>query len=184
MVKLREPRHVVEGAVFRHLLENVLTPDIIADITARVVELAREEASAPAGEVSVESLEAELATLRGEQKRVARLLAKLDDAPELEQEYQTRTGQIRQLETDIAAAKAAPRAVELAVEAIASHVGLTFERLRKGLVGAPEAAREALRALFPRGLRFAPDASGRGWNVTGAPVVDLGGNKDGDPRGI
>jgi hypothetical protein len=41
--------------------------------------------------VPVDRLEEELATLRTEQKRCARLLAKLEDAGELEAEYSART---------------------------------------------------------------------------------------------
>jgi len=44
-VTVRQPREAVEGAVVGHLLTNVLTPDVMADITARVVELARSDAS-------------------------------------------------------------------------------------------------------------------------------------------
>jgi hypothetical protein len=137
-----------------------------------VIELAREDAQADAScAVTVGQLEAELATLRTEQRRCAKLMAKLDDAPELAAEYKTRTEQIRHLERDIASAKAAPQAVELAAQAIAVEVAAAFERLREGLSGAPEAARDAVRALFPRGLRAEPDASGTAWVISGTPRI-------------
>jgi hypothetical protein len=161
--------------VFGYLLEHVLTPSVVASITARVVEIAREEADGERrGAVSVEALEAELANLRAEQKRCAKLLARLDDAPEVEAEYKARTAQVRQLEAAIAAAKAAPVAAGLAAESMAAQVAGAFDRLRDGLSGAPDAARDAIRALFPTGLRFAPGAGGKGWDISGAPVVELG----------
>ena len=115
----------------------------------------------------VDQLETDLATLRAEQKRRARLLAKLDDAPEIEAEYSARTGKIRSLESAIATAKAAPGAARIAVETIAGEIGAVFTRLRAGLVAAPDDARQALRALFPRGIYFAPD--GKRWALSGRP---------------
>lgn len=174
-VAIREPRELVERAVFGHLLGNVLTPDVVADITARVVQLAREDDDADTGGAGkVEQLEAELATLRAEQKRCAKLLARLDDAPEVEAEYKARQDQVRRLEADLVAAKAAPRAAELAAHVMASHVAGVIERLREGLSAAPEAARAALRALFPRGLHFAPHPNGKGWEVSGTPSLSFG----------
>jgi DNA invertase Pin-like site-specific DNA recombinase len=164
-----QPRDVVEGAVIRQLLDEVLAPEVVQEITARVVELARAERDQPGEADTVATMESELEGLRAEQKRCARLLARLDDAGELEAEYNARTAKIRSLEADLAAARAAPVAAALALDALAGEVAEVFATLRAGLVAAPEEARAALRALFPRGLRFEP--SGSGWEITGRPEI-------------
>jgi len=128
----------------------------------------------PTSFVTPEALEAEIASLRAEQKRCARLLARLDDAPEIEAEYQARTERIRSLESDVAAARAAPRAAVLATQAIAAHVVRVFTSLRQGLVAAPSEARDALRLLFPRGLRFKVDEERGGFLIEGNPEISLG----------
>jgi len=167
-VSVRQPRAIVESAVIGHLLDNVLSREVMEAITARVVELAQAERSKAA--VPADDLDAELRRLRAEQKRCARLLATLDDAGELAAEYSARTKRIRAIESDIAAAKAAPAAAELAVQSLADEVTETFRRLRRGLIGAPSEARKALCALFSR-LNF--EADGTRWAITGVPRLEL-----------
>jgi hypothetical protein len=166
-VNIRQPRDVVEGSIVRQLLDHVLTPEIIERITARVVELAQADRGNDA--VPVAQLEEELATLRTEQKRLIKLLARIDDA-EIEAELSRRTTKIRSLEGAIAAAKAAPVAAQLALGTLAGEIAATFERLREGLVGAPDDMRLALRSLFAR-LSFEPD--GNHWLVAGSPRIEL-----------
>lgn len=120
-----------------------------------MVELAQQERGE--GTVSVEELEKELAKLRAEQKRLARAVALSDGIAELVDEPKKRNERIRQVEGDLRAAQAAPVAAKATAASIACEVTATFERLRHGIVGAPEEARAALRALFPRGLYFEPE---------------------------
>jgi hypothetical protein len=167
-IGIHQPRTVVETAVIKHLLDHVLTTQVMEKIVARVVELARTDSND--GPVSVEQLEGDLATLRAEQKRCARLLAKLEDAGELEAEYSARTTKIRALEASIAAAKAAPATARLTLDTLGGEIAATFDRLRHGLVGAPEDARAALRSLFSR-LSFEKD--GPKWKIAGTPQLEM-----------
>jgi site-specific DNA recombinase len=161
-VSIRQPRDVVEGAIVRHLLDQVLTPELIEKITSRVVELAQQEGDA----VPAANVEEELARLRAEQKRLVRLLATLDDTGELEAEHSARTAKIRALEQTLAAAKAVP----VAIETVKGEIAAALERLREGLVGAPDELGQTLRSLFQR-LTFEPE--GPHWAISGSPRIEL-----------
>ncbi len=168
-VSIRQPRDVVERAIVAYLLDNVLTPQILEQITARVVELAQQDCRRDA--VPVERLEEELSKLRKEQKRYAAAVAEASDVPDLLAELRKRQERIRSLEATIATARAAPGAARIALDTLAGEIAGAFERLRQGLVGSPDEARQALRALFPRGLYFEPE--GNHWAVTGAPRIEM-----------
>lgn len=183
-VRTVEPKTAVEGAVYRHLLENVLSPAVMEQITARVVQLMQEERGERA--VPVEQLERDLAKLEAQQRRYAALVAEAPDVDALLEQLRSRQERITNLKAAIAAARTAPRAAQLGAAAIAREVSATFERLRHGIVGAPEEARAALRALFPGGLYFKPAGKRGGWVITGAPRIEAPvttGSSNCDPTG-
>ncbi len=164
-VTIRQPRDIVEGAIVRHLLDQVLTAEVIEQITARVAELAQQEQGQEA--VPVAKLQQELDRLRQEQKRLVKHMAALDDTGgELAAQHAARSARIRDLENALAAAKSVPTTVEL----IKGQVSATIDRLRQGLVGAPDDLRAALRALFNR-LIF--EADGNHWAVSGTPRIEM-----------
>lgn len=167
-VTIRQPKSIVERAVLSHLLENVLTPEVMSDITARVVELAQQERGDDA--VPVERLEKELEQVRKEQRKYAAAVAKAPDVTTLLDELRRGQERITSLERAIAAAKAAPVAAQMTLDTIAREIAATFDRLRHGLVGALEEARAALRTLFPGGLYFEPE--GTRWAISGAPRIE------------
>jgi hypothetical protein len=119
----------------------------------------------------VERQTRELERLRKEQKRYAAAVAKAPDVPELLSEMSRRQERIRSPEEAIATAAVAPRAAREELGNLINEISATFGRLRKGLIGAPDEARQALRALFPGGLYFA--AVDNHWTVTGAPRFKL-----------
>jgi len=99
-----------------------------------------------------------------------RLMIELEDTGELKAEHAKRTNEIRSLEAAIAAAQAAPVTIEATAEAIARRIDAAFDRLRGGIIGAPDQARQAFRSIFPDELVFEPD--GTRWTLRGRPRLE------------
>jgi site-specific DNA recombinase len=174
-VAIRQDRSEVEGALVNYLLEHVLTTELMEQITTRVVELSREESERTGERVPVEQLEAALGEERKGYRNLLRVLATLDSSDSvLDAEVRQRSERIRGLEADLSAARAVPIAMQATTDTIAREIAAVFDRLRHGVVGAPEEARRAMRALFRRGLLFSPDETGKTWVISGTPELDLG----------
>jgi hypothetical protein len=137
-------------------------------------------AQLPKRDADVAALEAELATARSEQKRLARAVAMADDVPELVSELQKRSALIAHFDAQIIAATH-PRG---ACEPHHDDRGIARARLtdlRSALTDRRD-LREVFLALFPEGLTFTParlpDESRQVWRVSGSASFSsvVGGN--------
>ena len=124
------------------------------------------EAQLPRRHDDIATLEAELASVRTEQKRLAKAVALSDEVPELVVELQQRSARIQNLETQLIAARRTP--AELA--ALVGRVEANVTKLRQALVDQAD-LREVFQAMFPDGLTFEPtrtsDGSRQIWKISG-----------------
>jgi hypothetical protein len=93
----------VEAALVDQLQTYVLAEPALALVIGKV--RAEIEAQLPKRHNDIAALEAELATVRGEQRRLAKAVALSDDVPELVVELQQRSARIQSLEAQLIAAK-------------------------------------------------------------------------------
>jgi DNA invertase Pin-like site-specific DNA recombinase len=185
-VTVYQPAHEVEGAIIDHLRREVLSTEGLSLALDEVrAEVARQLSAAP---TDTTVLEAELSLLRVEQKRCARLLATLDDAPELVAEYQSRTTLIRNREAELANAKRTPALLGELVSKVEAAVRAKLDGLTEALTRDREGAREVFLAMFPEGLRFTPARAPHGrrrqvWRIEGVADLASGFKLSSDPTG-
>ena len=168
-VTVHQPMGEVEAALIDHLQEHVLSDGVLQTVLAEV----RSEIAAqlPKHEADTAALEAELATARTEQKRLAKAVAMTDDVPELIGELKKRTALIQNLDARIIAAKRTPEDLALLITKIEAGARARLADLRTALAEQRD-LREVFLALFPHGLTFTPartpDGSRAVWQIDGA----------------
>ena len=105
-VTVHQPMGDVEAALIYHLQHHVLTDGVLqmvlADIPSEIA------AQLPKHDADTAALEAELATARAEQKRLAQAVALASDVPEIVSELKKRSARIAHLDAQIIAAKRTP----------------------------------------------------------------------------
>ena len=108
-----------------------------------------------AGSKDATILEKDLASMRAEQKRLARAVATAgDDIPELVAELRLRNDRIRRLEADLAASRRTPAMVADVLANAETAARTKLADLRTALTAAPPAMREVFQSLFLEGLIF------------------------------
>ncbi len=168
-VTVHQPMAEVEGALVDHLQRHVLSEGVLQTVLAEIrTEIA---AQIPKHEADTGALEAEIATARSEQKRLAKAVAMTDDVPELIGELKKRTALIQNLEARIIAAKRTPKDLAGLVAKIEAGARAKLQDLRNALAEQRD-LREVFLALFPNGLTFtparSPDGSRAIWHIEGA----------------
>lgn len=160
----------VEAALVDQLQAYVLGDEALAMVLSQV--RAELEAQLPKRRNDVAALEAELAGVRAEQKRLAKAVALSDEVPELVVELQQRSARLQNLEAQVLAAKRTPAECELAelVDRVEANVRANVTSLREALAEQTD-LREVFQAMFPRGLTFeparTPDGSRQIWKISG-----------------
>jgi hypothetical protein len=102
-VTVYQSREEVETALIDHLQTYVFGEPALAMVVGQL--RSEIEAQIPQRDADVAALEAELASVRAEQKRLAKAVALADDVPELVTELQQRSARIQNLEGQLIAAK-------------------------------------------------------------------------------
>ncbi len=168
-VTVHQPMVEVENAIVAHLQQHVLSEGVLDLVLAEIrTELA---AQLPKRDADVAALEAELATARTEQKRLAKAVALADDVAELVSELRKRLQLISSLEVRIASAKRTPDEVVSLVTTIEEVARRRLRDLRTALAERRD-LRDIFLALFPEGLTFTPGRAPEGgrqvWRIAGS----------------
>ena len=172
-VKVHQPMAEVEAALVEHLQQHVLSEGVLQTVLAEI----RSEIAAqlPKHEADTVALEADLATARAEQKRLAKAVAMADDVTELVSELKKRTALIHHLEAQILAAKRTPEDLAALITKIETGARAKLADLRSALAEQRD-LREVFLALFPEGLTFTPartvDGERAVWHIEGAASFD------------
>jgi hypothetical protein len=128
------------------------------------------EAQLPQRHDDIAALEAELASVRTEQKRLAKAVALSDDIPELVVELHQRSARIQNLEAQLIAARRTPAELAALVDRVETNVRANVASLREALAEQSD-LREVFQAMFPRGLTFEPARTSDGarqiWEISG-----------------
>lgn len=181
-VSVAQPQDEVEELLAEHIVSKTLAPAIMAEVARQI--RAEAEATFPAERGAADDLEAELAQLKLEQKRLARAVALAEDVDELAAELRDRSARIRVLEERLAVARQAPAQRLALVDELERRALAWMARVREALATSPENAREAYLALFPNGIAFRPSDAENGnrrvWVAEGVPEL-AGSNYSGDP---
>ena len=117
------------------------------------------EAQLPRRQEDIAALEAELASVRSEQKRLAKAVALADDVPELVAELQQRSARIQNLEAQLIAARRTPTELAALVDRVEAKVRTNIRSLREALADQADLG-EVFQTMFPPrpDLRGRPDA--------------------------
>ncbi len=184
-VTVHQPMAEVEAALIHHLQQHVLTDGVLQMVLADI----RSEIAAqlPKHDADTAVLEAELATARAEQKRLAQAVAMASDVPEIVSELKKRPARIVHLEAQIIAAKRTPDDLAALVTKIEAGARARLHDLRSALAEQRD-LREVFLALFPDGLTFTPARTPGGerqvWQIEGAAsFAKLLGGAGGDGTG-
>lgn len=128
------------------------------------------EAQLPQRQEDIAVLEAELASVRAEQKRLARAVALSDEVPELVAELHQRSARIQNLEAQLLAAKRSPAELDALIDRVEANVRASAAKLREALADDTD-RREVFQAMFPDGLTFEPARTPNGsrqiWKISG-----------------
>jgi len=158
----------VEAALVHQLQTYVLGDDVLATVLGQV--RAEIEAQIPQRQADIAALEAELASVRDEQKRLAKAVALAKDIPELVAELHQRSARIQNLEAQLIAAKRTPAELAALVDKVEANVRANVASLRTSLADQAD-LREIFQAMFPDGLTFeparTPDGARQIWKITG-----------------
>ena len=143
---------------------------VLSAISNIALTLTEIEAQLPKRHEDIAALEAELASVRTEQKRLAKAVALSDDVPELVAELQQRSARIQNLEAQLIAARRTPGELAALIDRVEANVRTNVARLRQALVDQAD-LREVFQAMFPDGLTFEParppDDSRQIWKISG-----------------
>lgn len=158
----------VEAALVYQLQTYVLGDDVLSQVLGQVREELR--AQIPQRKADIKALEAELANVRTEQKRLAKAVALADDVPEPVAELHQHSARSQNLEAQLIAAKRTPAELAALVDKIEANVRANFASLRTALADQAD-LREVFKAMFPDGLTFeparTPDGARQIWKITG-----------------
>ena len=167
-VTVYQSKAEVEAALIDQLQTYVLGDQALAMVLGQV--RAEIEAQLPQRRDDVAALEAELASVRAEQKRLAKAVALSDDVPELVVELQQRSVRIQSLEAQLIAARRTPAELAALVDRVEANVRTNIALLREALAAKAD-LREVFQSMFPGGLTFeparTPDGSRQIWNISG-----------------
>ena len=178
-VTVYQSKEEVEAALVDQLQTYVLGDRALAMVIGQV--RAEIEAQLPKRHEDIAALEAELASVRAEQKRLARAVALSDDVPELVAELQQRSARIQNLNAQLIAAKRTPAELAALAQRVEENVRANIRSLREALA-TQVGLREVFQAMFPDGLTFeaarTPDGSRQIWKISGD--ADLAAATEGD----
>jgi len=164
-VTVYQSKAEVEAALIDQLQTYVLGEQALAMVLGQVrTEI---EAQLPQRRDDIAALEAELASVRTEQKRLAKAVALSDDVPELVVELQQRSARIQNLEAQLIAAKRTPEELATLVDRVEANVRANVASLRGAL-----AEQSDLREVYPGDVPPGPDlraGADPGWGA-----ADLG----------
>jgi DNA invertase Pin-like site-specific DNA recombinase len=182
-VTVYQSKAEVEGALVEQLQTYVLGEQALAMVIGQV--RAEIEAQLPQRHDDIAALEAELASVRAEQKRLAKAVALSDDVPELVVELQQRSVRIQNLTAQLIAAKRTPAELAALIDRVEANVRANVVRLRQALVDQAD-LREVFQAMFPDGLTFeatrTPDGARQIWKISGeADFAVVAGNRSDFP---
>jgi len=167
-VTVYQSKAEVEDALVEQLQTYVLGEQALAMVIGQV--RAEIESQLPQRQDDIAALEAELAGVRAEQKRLAKAVALSDDVPELVVELQQRSARIQNLQAQLIAARRTPAELASLVERVEANVRANVARLRKSLADQAD-LREVFQAMFPSGLTFeparTPDGARQVWKISG-----------------
>ena len=168
-VTVHQPMAEVEAALIDHLQQHVLSEGVLQLVLAEIrTEIA---AQLPKQEADTAALEAELATAKAEQKKLAQAVAIADDVPELASELKKRSSRIAHLDAQLIAAKRTPDDLAALITKIETSARSRLHDLRSALAEQRD-LREVFLALFPDGLTFTPartpDGERQVWRIDGA----------------
>lgn len=145
-VTVYQSKAEVEAALIDQLQTYVLGDQALAMVLGQVrTEI---EAQLPQRRDDIAALEAELASVRAEQKRLAKAVALSDDVPELVVELQQRSARIQNLEAQLIAAKRTPEELAALVDRVEANVRANVASLR-GALAEQSDLREVFQAMFP-----------------------------------
>src|SRR4051812_12509528 len=147
-VTVYQSKEEVEAALVDQLQTYVLGEDALAMVIGQV--RAEIEAQLPKRHEDIAALEAELASVRAEQKRLAKAVALSDEVPELVVELQQRSARIQNLEAQLIAARRTPGEMAALIDRVEANVRTNVARLRQTLVDQAD-LREVFQAMFPEG---------------------------------
>ena len=153
-VAVHQPMDEVEAALVDILQREVLTGPVLETVFAEI----QSQLAAQTGkrEVDVSALEADLATARVEQRRLAKAVALADDVPELMVELRQRTTRIQSLVAQIEASRQTPEDLAATVKKVEATCRARVRDLRNDLTE-PDDLREIFQAFFPDGLDLTPE---------------------------
>jgi site-specific DNA recombinase len=192
-VTVYQSRAEVETALIDHLQTYVFGEPALAMVVGQL--RSEIEAQIPQRDADVAALEAELASVRAEQKRLAKAVALADDVPELVTELQQRSARIQNLEAQLIAAKRTPAEFAALVDRVEANVRANVAALRRSLADQSD-LRDVFLAMFPHGLTFeparTPDGARQIWKISGdadfaqttGPAEPSRFRMDRDPNGI
>lgn len=167
-VTVYQSKEEVEAALVDQLQTYVLGEQALAMVIGQV--RAEIEAQLPQRHDDIAALEAELAAVRAEQRRLAKAVALSDDVPELVVELHQRSARIQNLEAQLIAAKRTPAELATLVDRVEANVRANVARLRQSLADQAD-LREVFLAMFPNGLTFeparTPDGERQIWKISG-----------------
>ncbi|MEP6864084.1 MAG: recombinase family protein [Deltaproteobacteria bacterium] len=120
-VTVYQDMHEVQSALIDQLQRNVLADSMLDLVIGKI----RGEITAqvPQREADIAALEADLASTRGEQRRLAKAVALSDEIPELVSELQQRSARIHNLEAQLVAARRTPAELASLVEKVEGASG-------------------------------------------------------------
>jgi hypothetical protein len=130
-VTVYQNKEEVEAALVDQLQTYVLGEEALATVIGQV--RAEIEAQLPQRHQDIAVLEAELASVRAEQNRLAKAVALADDVPELVMELQQRSARIQNLEAQLVAARRTPAELAALVDRVESNVRARVTALRHPL---------------------------------------------------
>ncbi len=164
----------VEGTLVDVVQREVLNAEVEHRL---VMEIRRQvERQMPRATGGIAEMEEELATMRSEQKRLAKAVSMTDDVPELLTELQRRNARIRVLDAQIAATKRSPAETAALIAKAEDATRAKVDDLRAALRD-PEERRRVFHAMFPTGIRLHPDRIGKRnvWRIEAvASLEELG----------
>jgi site-specific DNA recombinase len=173
----------VEAALVDQLQTYVLSEQALTMVIGQVkTEI---EAQLPQRHDDIAALEAELAGVRSEQKRLAKAIALSDEVPELVVELQQRSARIQNLEAQLIAARRTPAELAALIERVERNVRYNVAKVRQALADEGD-RREVFQAMFPSGLTFeptrTPDNSRQIWMISGEADFAVITENDGSSR--
>jgi septal ring factor EnvC (AmiA/AmiB activator) len=130
-------------------------PELVFRLVADLRAQHRQQAHT--GEKEIAAQEREAAKIRREVDRLVNALALTDEKPDaIVGSISVRQARLRELENQIAGAKAAPKAVEEALTSLVENAYAAIKRFNETIANNPNQAREVVAAAFDK-ITFTPE---------------------------